>query len=307
MTFELPDYSKFRQDSIDNQKSPLGKDKMSQALQGDQDYDKKLLETNVFENFFQQNSDQSKKKVLLVISGSHIDEEDRSQSYPNYLKTIAKSNPDCDFLVLNIDPNFTTNLNPEGDIADNVNLKFLRGYLSPAKNPQFYSEIGNNLQNFDKVILCSHTHELGALDSHTLHKHCQKNEIDCITIGAYFNDKPCFVINKPNLIEDDFVPLALFNKIYWFVDSDFLKELSDQDQLKATSVVDFFSTQTPPNLDSVMTYSGIEDPVFKNSVSEFVVESGKNSSRLENQTLLTALSSINLSQEASAGKEGIKK
>lgn len=306
MQFELLDYPKIRQYSIDQETSSFGKNKMLQSLQGDQKNDNKLLETNVFENFFQQNSDQSKKKVLLVISGSYMEGEDRSQSYPNYLKEMAESNPNCDFLVLNIDPNFTTNLNPEGDIAKNVNLKFLKGHLSPAKNPQFYSEIGNNLENFDKVILSSHTHELGALDSHTLHRHCQKNEIDCITIGAYFNASPCLVSSKPNLIEDDFVPLALFDKTYWFIDSDSLEKLSDQNKSKATSIVDFFSTKTPPSFDSLMTYSGIEDPEFKKSVSEFV-KSEKTSSRLENKTLLKALSSINLSQEASAGKEGIKK
>ena len=301
MPFKIPDYSKTRQDSIDGEKSSFGKNIMLQSLQGDQKNDNKLLETNVFENFFQQNSDQSKKKVLLVISGSYMEGEDRSQSYPNYLKEMAESNPNCDFLVLNIDPNFTTNLNPDGDIAKNVNLKFLKGHLSPAKNPQFYSEIGNNLENFDKVILCSHTCELGALDSHTLHRHCQKNEIDCITIGAYFNDNPCFIISKPNLIEDAFVPLALFDKTYWFIDSDSLEKLSDQNKSKATSIVDFFSTQTHPNLDSVMTYSGIEDPEFKKSVSEFV-QSERTSSRLENKTLLKALSSLNLSEEESAEK-----
>ena len=301
MPFELPDYLKIRESSIDKELSLKGKDRMSQALENDQKNDNKLLETNVFENFFQQNSDQSKEKVLLVISGSHIDEEDRSQSYPNYLKEMAESNPNCDFLVLNIDPYFTTNLNPEGDIAKNVNLKFLKGHLSPAKNPQFYSEIGNNLENFDKVILSSHTHELGALDSHTLHRHCQKNEIACITIGAYFNASPCFVSSKPNLIEDDFVPFGLFNKAHWFIDSDLLKEKSDKDQLKATSVVNFFSTKTPPKLDSVATYSGIEDPEFKKSVLEFV-QSERTSSRLENKTLLKALSSLNLSEEVCAKK-----
>ena len=80
MQFELLDYPKIRQDSIDGEESSFGKNKMLQSLQGDQDNDNKLLETNVFENFFQQNSDQSKKKVLLVISGSYMEGEDRSQS-----------------------------------------------------------------------------------------------------------------------------------------------------------------------------------------------------------------------------------
>lgn len=301
MPFELPDYPKIRQDSIDQETSSFGKNRMSKALKIDQDNDKELLENNVFKHFLQQNSDQSRQKVLLVISGSHIDKEDRSQSYPNYLKEMAESNPNCDFLVLNIDPDFTTNLNPEGDIAENVNLKFLKGHLSPAKNPQFYSEIGNNLENFDKVILSSHTHELGALDSHTLHRHCQKNEIDCITIGAYFNDSPCFIASESNLIERNFVPLVLFNKAHWFIDSDSLEKLSDQNKSKTTSVVNFFSTKTPPKLDSVATYSGIEDPEFKKSVLEFV-QSERTSSRLENKTLLKALSSLNLSEEVSAEK-----
>lgn len=107
---------------------------------------------------------------------------------------------------------------------------------------------------------------------------------------------PGFITNKPNLIKDDFVPPALFDKTHWFIDSNLLKNLSDQDKSKATSVIDFFSTKTPPNLDSIMTYSGIEDPSFKKSVSKFV-ESEKTSSRLENQTSLKPLSSLKLSGE----------
>ena len=302
MPFNIPDYSQIRQNSIKEENSSFGRNAMNKSLEIDKINDEKLLETNVFENFLQQNTDPSRKKILLAISGSYINEEDLSQSYPNYLKEMARLNPDCNFLVLNIDPFFTTNLNPEGAIQDNVNIKFLKGHLSPAKNPQFYSEIENNLKNFDKVILCSHTYELGALDSHALHRHCQKQEIDCITIGAYFNNKPCFIINKPNLIEDDFVSPALFDKTHWFIDSNLLKNLSDQDKSKATSVIDFFSTKTPPNLDSIMTYSGIEDPSFKKSVSKFV-ESEKTSSRLENQTLLKPLSNLNLRGETVIGIE----
>ena len=172
MPFNIPNYSLIRQNSIKEENSSFGRNAMDKSLEIDKINDKKLLETQCFENFLQQNTDPSRKKILLAISGSYINEEDLSQSYPNYLKEMARLNPDCNFLVLNIDPFFTTNLNPEGDIAKNVNLKFLKGHLSPAKNPQFYSEIGNNLENFDKVILSSHTHELGALDSHALHRHC---------------------------------------------------------------------------------------------------------------------------------------
>jgi hypothetical protein len=283
---------------------------MSKSLQEDQVRDKNLLETDVFKSFLQKNSDLSRTKALLVISGSHIDGENHSQSYPNYLKEMAKSNPNCDFLVLNIDPNFTTNLSPEGiEIEKNVDLKLLKGHLNPAKNPQFYSEIGNNLQHFDKVIFCSHTCEVGALDFHPLHRHCEKQEIDCITIGAYFNESPCYIISKPNLIEDDFVPPALFDKTRWFIDSDNLSKLPNQD--KISSIVDFFSTTPPTNSDSVKThsgiedsvttYSGIEDSAFIKSVSEFV-KSEKTSSRLQDQTLLRALSGLNLSEEVNANK-----
>lgn len=205
MQFEIPDYSKIRQDSIGQETSSFGKNKMSQALQSDQDNDNKLLETKVFKNFLLQNSDDSRKKVLLVISGSYMEGEDRSQSYPNYLREMAQSNPDCDFLVLNIDPNFTTNLNPEGDIAKNVNLKFLKGHLNPVKNPQFYSEIGNNLYRFDKVVFCSHTYQLGVFEFNSLPLHCKTQGTDCITIGAYWNQSPCCIMRDP-LIEKDFIP-----------------------------------------------------------------------------------------------------
>ena len=294
---------KLREDLVADEKSSIGREKMSKSLQDDQESDKNLLETDVFKNFLQKNSDPSRQKALLVISGSHIDGENHSQSYPNYLKEMSKSKPDCDFLVLNIDPNFTTNLSPEGiEIEKNVDLKLLKGYLNPTKNPQFYSEIGNNLQHFDKVIFCSHTCEVGALDFHPLHRHCEKQGIDCITIGAYFNESPCCIISKPNLIEDDFVPLILFQKINWFINSDKLSELKPpQDQDKIISFIDFFSTNTPPNLDFVETYPGIKDPALIKSVSEFV-KSEKTSSRSQDQTLLRALSSLNLSEEVSANK-----
>jgi hypothetical protein len=302
MLFPDIDYLEHRRDFIAKEKSPLGREKMSKSLQDDQESDKNLLETDVFKNFLQKNSDPSRQKVLLIISGSHIDGENHSQSYPNYLKEMSKSKPDCDFLVLNIDPNFTTNLSPEGiEIEKNVDLKLLKGYLNPTKNPQFYSEIGNNLQHFDKVIFCSHTCEVGVLDFHPLHRHCEKQGIDCITIGAYFNESPCCIISKPNLIEDDFVPLILFQKINWFIDSDSLSQLPDQDKIKIISFIDFFSTKIPPNLDSVITHSGIEDPALIKSVSEFV-KSEKTSSRSQDQTLLRALSSLNLSEEVSANK-----
>jgi hypothetical protein len=304
MLFPDIDYLTDRKDFIAKEESPLGRERMSKSLQDDQESDKNLLETDVFKNFLQKNSDPSRQKALLVISGSHIEGENNSQSYPNYLKEMSKSKPDCDFLVLNIDPNFTTNLSPEGiEIEKNVDLKLLKGYLNPAKNPQFYSEIGNNLQHFDKVIFCSHTCEVGALDFHPLHRHCEKQGIDCITIGAYFNESPCCIISKPNLIEDDFVPLILFQKINWFIDSDNLSELQppqDQDKIKIISLIDFFSTNTPPNL-GLETHPGIKDPALIKSVSEFV-KSEKTSSRPQDQTLLRALSSLNLSEEVSANK-----
>lgn len=142
IVFELPNYEGIRINLIDQEGAGTGLG--SRPLQTDQNNDKELLKTKVFENFFEQKNDTSRKKVLLVISGSHKDEEDRSQSYPNYLKAMAQSNPNCDFLVLNIDPEFTTNLSPEGiEIERNVDLKFLKGHLNPVKNPRFYSEIGN--------------------------------------------------------------------------------------------------------------------------------------------------------------------
>jgi len=296
IVFTLPDYSKLRQDSIDGEESSFGKNKMLQSLQGDQKNDNKLLETNVFENFFQQNSDQSKKKVLLVISGSYMEGEDRSQSYPNYLKTIAKSNSDCDFLVLNIDPKFTTNLNPEGDIAKNVNLKFLKGHLNPVKNPQFYSEIGNNLHRFDKVVFCSHTCQVGALDFQPLHRHCQKQDTDCITIGAYFNESPCCIIKEP-LIKQDRVFLNFFEGTHFFIDRHLIPKegtkdgLPDsQEILKLSFVFDFLDIafdsnktdedkktiveekKTENQHKSIELFTGIEDPDFIKAVTKFVQE-----------------------------------
>jgi hypothetical protein len=112
-----------------------------------------------------------------------------------------------------------------------------------------------------------------------------------------------------DLIEDDFVPPALFDETHWFIDSENLSKLPNQD--KINSIVNFFSTPPPTNSDSVKThsviedsvktYSGIESSAFIKSVSEFV-KSEKTSSRPQDQTLLRALSSLNLSEGVNANK-----
>ena len=119
----IPDYFKLRQDRIDQEISGLGREEMSKSLQDDQGNDEELIKTDVFKSFLQKNSDPTRKKVLLVISGSHKDDGCNSQYYPNYLKEMAQSNSNCDFLVLNIDPHFSTNQFPEEiEILINVEL-----------------------------------------------------------------------------------------------------------------------------------------------------------------------------------------
>lgn len=292
--FELPNYELIRQQLIDLELSSLGKNSMLQVLESDKKNDKELLQTQVFENFFKQNSDNSRKKVLLVISGSYMEGDDRSQSYPNYLKEMAKSNLDCDFLVLNIDPHFTTNLSPVGSTQENVNLKFLKGHLNPVKNPQFYSEIGNHLYRFDKVVFCSHTCEVGALDFHSLHRHCQKQDIDCVTIGAYWNRSPCCIIKEP-LIEQDHVYFSYFQKIHFFIDRNLIpkEDIGDgfQDSQKILKLpfvfnfldIDFGSSKTDENkkeiveekkwgnqYKSIELFTGIEDENFIKAIDDFI-------------------------------------
>jgi hypothetical protein len=295
--FELPDYKIIRQNLIDSKLPGLEKTTMSQALEDDKQNDDELLKTKVFEDFFQQKNDSERKKILLVISGSYIEGEDHSQSYPNYLKEMAQSNYNCDFLVLNIDPKFATNLNPADiEIEKNVDLKFLKGHLNPVKNPQFYSEIGNNLHRFDKVVFCSHTCQVGALDFHPLHRHCQKQGTDCITIGAYFNESPCCIIKEP-LIKQDHVFLDFFEKTHFFIDRDLIPKegtknglLDSQKILKLSFVfkfldIDFGSDKTDEDkktiveekkvenqYKSIELFTGIEDEDFITAVTQFVQE-----------------------------------
>lgn len=302
----IPDYFKLRQDRINKESSTLGLEKMSESFQEDQGNDEELIKTDVFKNFFQKNNDPKRKKVLLVISGSYKDDGCNSQYYPNYLKEMAQSNPNCEFLVLNIDPHFTTNLSPEGiEIEKNVDLKLLKGHLNPAKNPQFYSEIGNNLQHFDKVIFCSHTCEVGALDFHPLHRHCEKQEIDCITIGAYFDYHPCCIIKEP-LIQQEYVPHELFNKDHFYIDRDLLPEeglekyFLHSNQISTLSFVfrfldiNFGSATTDANkkiaveqrkrenpTNSIELYTGIEDPDFIKAVGNFINPEQKKSTPAE--------------------------
>ena len=294
-TFEPPNYEAIRQSSIDQESNLARKELILRTLRKDQDDDKKLLETDVFESFFQKKSDSSRKKILLVISGSHKDDGCNSQYYPNYLKEMARSNPDCDFLVLNIDPHFTTNLSPEvTEKKENVDLKLLKGHLNPAKNPQFYSQIGNNLHRFNKVVFCSHTCQVGALDFNPLHHHCQEKEIDCITIGAYFDYHPCCIIKEP-LIQQKYVPLEFFNKDRFYIDRDLLPKeglenyFPDSNQISTLSFVfrfldiDFGSATTDTDkkiaveerkkknpTNSIELFTGIEDPDFIKAVGNFI-------------------------------------
>jgi len=300
--FELPNYQEIRKDIIKNENSDLGRETAATAFQSDQDDDKRLLDTKVFESFFQKKNDSLRQKVLLVISGSYIakrgdkNEELDSQFYPNYLKKMAQSNPNCDFLVLNIDPNFTTNLSPEvTEKKENVDLKLLKGHLNPAKNPQFYSEIGNNLHRFNKVVFCSHTCQDGALDFNPLHHHCREQGIDCITIGAYFDYHPCCIIKEP-LIKQKYVPIDFFNKNYFYIDRDLLLEegvknnFLNSNQISTLSFVfrfldiNFGSATTDtdkkiaveetkkrnPEADSIELFTGIEDPDFIKAVGNFI-------------------------------------
>jgi hypothetical protein len=200
---------------------------------------------------------------------------------------MARSNPNCDFLVLNIDPNFTTNLSPEvTEKKENVDLKLLKGHLNPAKNPQFYSEIGNNLHRFNKVVFCSHTCPAGALDFHPLHRHCEEKKIDCITIGAYFNQSPCCIIRQ-TLIQENYVHEKFFDTLHWYIDDELIRGDSNQFP-KLLFVLDFFQKQfglnendqdkknyvetkkRNPEADSIELFTGIEDPDFIRAVGNFV-------------------------------------
>jgi hypothetical protein len=119
----------------------------------------------------------------------------------------------------------------------------LQGNINPLISQNFYSEIGNNLHNFNKVILCSHTDPAGFLYLHSLHKHCQKSEIDCLTIGAYFNNSPCCTLAQP-VIDQDFIPTELFkmdNPLHKYIEIANLQKtsLSKEDKDKIKSITDF--------------------------------------------------------------------
>jgi hypothetical protein len=153
--------------------------------------------SNVFRFFNRDKGQNGRKKIFLLIAGSYLADDNSEQFYPNYLKDAAATNPDCDFLVLNVDPNdryFAGVRMP--NIPENITLRFLSGIIQPLKSKKFYREIANGLQHFSKVIFCSHTDPLGFLYFHSLHRHCQKQDIDCMTIGAYYTPSPCLYTKR---------------------------------------------------------------------------------------------------------------
>lgn len=150
------------------------------------------------------------------------------------------------------------------------------------------------MHRFDKVVFCSHTCQVGALDFQPLHRHCQKQDIDCIAIGAYFNKSPCCIIKEP-LIKQDHVLLDYFEKIHFFINRNLLpKEVMDDGFLDSQKIsklsfvfkfldIDFGSSKTDEDkkkiveekkaenqYQSIELFTGIEDENFIKAVNRFV-------------------------------------
>lgn len=244
--------------------------------------------SQAFQNFSAPHQDSSRKKVLLVIAGSKMRDDNDSQYYPNYLKKMAKENPNHDFLVLNVDNSFLATETDKSVEESNVKLHLLKGELNPLTSPDFYTKIGDNLQHFDKVVFCSHISKCGHLYFDPLHKHCQKQEIDCITIGAYEEQSPCCIIKDPKLIKEDFIPLSFFQNKQYIDDN--LTEIQDlQTQIntgisaifgllsktfgtneKKEKKQEFIEEKKESKPEFVDFYTGIEDPNFQKAVNRFV-------------------------------------
>ncbi len=245
--------------------------------------------SNLFREFNHEKGQNGRKKIFLLIAGSHLANDNSEQFYPNYLKDVASNNPDCDFFVLNVD------INPEFmrtnrflKTSENITLRFLSGMIQPLRSPKFYEKIAEGLQHFDKVIFCSHTEPLGFLNFHSLHKHCQKQDIDCMAIGAYYTASPSCIIKEP-VIEQDFIPMNLYNPQGYYIDPRLLRtcSLSSREKEEISKIGNFFRTifshqdseelkqakiavHQSQDTNTLSHFTGIEDENFKKAISQFV-------------------------------------
>jgi hypothetical protein len=245
--------------------------------------------SNLFREFDREKGQNGRKKIFLLIAGSYLPNDNSEQFYPNYIKDVASNNPDCDFFVLNVDNN-SEFLRTDRFLktSENLTLRFLSGMIQPLRSPKFYERIAEGLQHFDKVIFCSHTEPLGFLNFHSLHKHCQEQDIDCLTIGAYFTSSPSCIIKEP-VIEQEFVPMNLYNPQGYNMDSRLLRtcSLSSREKEEISKIGNFFNTifinqeseelkqvkiavHKSQDSDTLSHFTGIEDENFIKAISQFV-------------------------------------